>query len=103
MVLPPNSACFHLKGPDPSVGVVWGGTATPRYQGPSSLDPLLLLPLPPALGSPWAGVGGGDDLRLQVEEGASADEGRRAVIGDGGTQLDGSKGVRTPGGGERKE
>ena len=41
MVLPPNSACFHLKGPDPSVGVVWGGTATPWYQSPSSLDPLL--------------------------------------------------------------
>ena len=55
--------------------MVWGGAVTPRYQGPSSLDPLLLLPLLPALGS-WAGVGGGDDLRLQVEEGASADEGR---------------------------
>ena len=62
------------------------------------MDPLLLLPLPPALGS-WAGVGGRDDLRLQVEEGASADEGRRPVIGDGGTQLYGSKGVRTPAGG----
>lgn len=47
----------------------------------------------------WAGVGGGDDLRLQVEEGASADEGRRAVIGDGRTQFYSSKGVRTPNGG----
>lgn len=83
MVLSPNSACFRLKGPDPRpmplellrLGCGLGRGGHPRYQGPSSLDPLLLLPLPPALGS-WAGVGGGDDLRLQVEEGASADEGR---------------------------
>lgn len=57
MVLLPNSACFRLKGLDPrpvplellrlGCGL---GRGTLRYQDPGSLDPLLLLPLPPAPG-----------------------------------------------------
>lgn len=35
IVLPPNSACFHLNGPDPNVGVVWGGTAPPGTRAPA--------------------------------------------------------------------
>lgn len=66
MVLSPTSGCFILKSPDPRpvplellrLGRGLGKGSCPRYQGPGSLDPLLLLLLLPALGSPQAGVGG---------------------------------------------
>lgn len=66
MVLSPNSACFILKVPDPRPvplellklrAARLGQGSHPQYPDPGFADPLLLRP-PPALGSPWAGVGG---------------------------------------------
>lgn len=104
MVLFPNSACFRLKGLDPRpvplellrLGCGLGrGSHPPGTRAPAPWIHCCCFRCR-QLQASWAGVGGGDDLRLQVEEGASADEGRRAVIGDGRTQFYSSKGVRTP-------